>query len=406
VSARRQQQGVVAIIVVVALFAVAALAGLAMDGSHFGTNKARLQGIVDAAALAGAKALDDSGSTATATAAATQTFNVNAGQFPELSRVRGGVQLVVEYSSTVAPFAPGTTPERYVRVVASNFRTDTTLLRITGRESANIRASAVAGPSPAIGSACNIAPLLLCGDPAAGPPNFGYAPDSLQVIKIGSNAGSPVGPGNFQLLRLDGNGASVVRENLAGGYEGCATTGTSVETQTGNLAGPVAQGLNTRFGEYSGGGVSASQYPPDVVTRQPSPQLQYNRTTEQITQGGQTVTTAADISYNHSRYSQDVASGSFNNAPRPGGTGVYARRELAVPVGNCSGVNNGNSTLPVLGFACLFLIQTVEQSGIESFVYGQFLRSCEAGGRPGPAPVAGPGPYIIQLYRDPASADS
>ncbi len=57
--------------------------------------------------------------------------------------------------------------------------------------------------------------------------------------------------------------------------------------------------------------------------------------------------------------------------------------------------------MPLLGFLCYHLIQRAEQKGNESHVYGQFIGSgCQINGRPGPTPGVGPGPYIIQLYKD------
>ena len=64
----------------------------------------------------------------------------------------------------------------------------------------------------------------------------------------------------------------------------------------------------------------------------------------------------------------------------------------------------------MLGFGCYFLLQETVQTGgpggNEAHVYGQFIRSCNAGGLSGPAPGDGPGLYIIQLYKDPDSPDS
>ena len=47
----RRQRGVALVIVVIALLAVLAMAGLALDASHMGYNKARLQSAVDAQQL-------------------------------------------------------------------------------------------------------------------------------------------------------------------------------------------------------------------------------------------------------------------------------------------------------------------------------------------------------------------
>ena len=79
-SVRRQQRGIVAALVAVALLGVLLMAGLAIDIGHLVLNKSRLQSTVDAAALAAAKVLDQTGSEAQATAAARGVFDLNAAQ--------------------------------------------------------------------------------------------------------------------------------------------------------------------------------------------------------------------------------------------------------------------------------------------------------------------------------------
>jgi hypothetical protein len=279
---------------------------------------------------------------------------------------------------------------------------------LVGMSNLNTAASAVAGPSTNITTeVCNLAPMLVCGNPAAPAPNYGYQIDSLQVLKLasGTNPG-PIGPGNFQLVRLNGNGGSVIRENMAGSYDACIADDSNVETQTGNVTGPVTQGLNTRFGEYSGGGVNSTDYPPDVVTTEPIPKLTYDSDTGQISQGGTVVTEASQISFNYASYEQSVNAGNYNYPPAPNGIGAPERRVLTVPIADCSGANNGNTSLPVLGFGCYFLLQQAEQKGNENYVYGQFVTGCIGQGNPGPAPASTFGPYRIQLYDDEGSGDS
>jgi hypothetical protein len=84
--------------------------------------------------------------------------------------------------------------------------------------------------------------------------------------------------------------------------------------------------------------------------------------------------------------------------------GVPLRRVLRLPVGNCDGTVNGAGNVPLLGVLCFFLLQEVAQNGTEAEVYGQFMGaddSCSVSGIPGPEPLTGPGPYRIQLYKDP-----
>jgi len=262
-----------------------------------------------------------------------------------------------------------------------------------------VSATAVAGPSPTINQACDIVPLVVCGQQGAA--NFGYTINQPWALKQ-SAPGSPseVGPGNFQLIQLGGSGANIVRQNLAGAYSGCTSTGSSVQTQPGNETGPTTQGINTRFGDYSGPmGGTESQYPPDVITTQPSPALT-------VGNGGPPYPVVGNITFGYAQYEARMqAGGPYDYAPAPG-PGVFGRRILQVPVGNCSGTGNGSTTVPVIGFACFFLLQKETHQGISDYILGEFEGDCTVNGTPGPGPGTGPGPYIIQLYHDPVSGDS
>ena len=56
---RRQQRGIVAVVVTLAILSLLVMAGLAIDTGHLVLNKSRLQTTVDAAALFGAAVLAD-----------------------------------------------------------------------------------------------------------------------------------------------------------------------------------------------------------------------------------------------------------------------------------------------------------------------------------------------------------
>jgi Flp pilus assembly protein TadG len=401
------------ILVVVGMVAILGIAGLALDSGHMMLNKTRLQNSADAAALAAAKTLDQTADVTLAEAAADAMFAVNAGNAGNReigdAYASGDIDVTVEFSSTLNPFTPGSVPPAYVRVRAQGFTMPAWFSAVVGITSKSAAASAVAGPSPTINQACNIMPMMVCGDPAAGPPFFGYEPNEPEVLKSSTSNGDwEVGPGNFQLIRLGtGQGGADVREAMAGGYDGCMTTGDMIETEPGNTIGPVVQGFNTRFGSYLGPmSGQESTYPPDVVTQQPVPPLGYDRDTDMITQSGQPVTDSADITFNYDDYSARVESESYDHQPSPNGTGEFQRREAAIAIGDCDGTTNGQGEVPLLGFGCFFLLQEAEQQGNESYIYGQFLEDCRAGGMAGPEPTTVPGPYIIQLYRDYSSTDS
>ncbi len=401
------------ILVVIGMAAIIGIVGLALDTGHVMLNKTRLQNTVDAAALAAAKTLDQTADEALAQAAANAMFATNAGSAGNReigeAYARGGIGVTVEFSSTLNPFTAGSTPAAYVRVRAQGFTMPVWFSAVVGVTNKSAAASAVAGPSPSINQACNLMPMMVCGDPTAGAPFFGYTANQPEVLKSSTSNGSwDVGPGNFQLIRLGGGqGGAVIREAMAGGFDGCMTTGDMIETEPGNTIGPVVQGFNTRFGNYLGpmGGME-STYPPDVVVQQPVPLLGYDRTTDTITQSGQPITDGSQINFNYQDYTGRVERGQYDYQPAPNGAGAFQRREVAVAIGNCNGTTSGQGQVPLLGFGCFFLLQEAQQQGNESYVYGEFLEECRAGGMPGPAPSTIPGPYIIQLYRDYSSTDS
>jgi Flp pilus assembly protein TadG len=405
-----RQRGVALVTIAIAMVALLAVAGLALDVAHVVVNKSRLQATVDAAALSAAKVLDTTGSTKQATDAANSVFTLNAAKQPELWAMFGSVSTTIEYSNTLLPFAAGTNPPLYVRVTASGFSIAATLTKAVGMSTFTIGANAVAGPSPTINYACNIAPLMVCG--TNGAPGFGYQTGQITALKLSSGSnGAGIGPGNYRLLSLGGNGGDVLRQNLAGAYGSCATVGSNAPTQPGDQAGPTAQGLNTRFGEYSGGNLNSTTYPPDVITYQPSGKdrlsCQDSSCSTIVTgNGGKTVINDASQYGNYSyagMYQPRLISGPYDAAPP---NGVVDRRVLAVPVGDCSVVAQGRSDIPILGLACVFMLQDVDQSGNGGQVFGEILSNCQVNGTPGPTPNNGPGPYVIQLYHVDGSPQS
>ena len=287
---RHKQKGVVGILVVVGLVALLAMAGLALDSGHAMLNKTRLQNAVDAAALSGAKELDlTGGDVFLARAAVEATFAANGTSVGNnemgAAYADGTIQLEIQFSKTLDPFVPGTAPAEYVRVRARNFRMTEWFSVVVGATGKMVAATAVAGPSPTINTACNLAPMMVCGapekteeEPNGGPPFFGYAEGEPDILKTSVNDTDNVGPGNFQLIRLGADvGGKDLRLSLAGRFSGCATTGKTVETEPGNKVEPVATGINTRFGNYGGSLNSIpnaeSLYPSDVITKQTSPRI-------------------------------------------------------------------------------------------------------------------------------------
>ncbi|TBW10710.1 pilus assembly protein [Azotobacter chroococcum] len=457
----RRQRGAVLILVVVAMIAILMMAALTLDGGHMLLNKARLQNAVDAAALSGAKTLGqiageiNSGDTAALAARNTLLLNVADGTGnTELATgisKKGGVAnfAKVEFSSSVyGPFVfkqTASSEDRYVRVAVpeyglagffwgfvQNFGSGS-----LGEKS--VAAIATAGPSPT--SPCELAPLVVCAKSDDADSAWGFGFGELQVLKTAAGDDSPIGPGNFQLLDLSGDltgtgGAKTVGQLMAGGGYICPTVGEYVDTKPGNTIGQSVNGLNTRFGIYSGNfsaptddkADSEDLYPPDWVVDYTKVENGKGKGPEQgvlalnddgdivyedkPNASGKTDSTdlveyyegdkeiRADSGTRIDGYQEWLQQSAACIEPGSNCPGVFGRRILRVVVGDCpEGSTDGKSELEVLGFGCYFVLQPADQSGNSAQIFGQFVETCEGDGVPGPNPATEKGPEIIQLYK-------
>lgn len=423
---QKHQRGVVAVLVTIAMVAMLGLAGLALDGGHTVLSLSRLQNTLDSAALSAAKTLNQTnGDTVLAQVEALSMFadNANDAGNREINDAytAGDISISVEFSNTLNPFANGTVPARYVRVSATGFELDTWFLSVLGVDEIPVDSSAVAGPSPALERICNVAPIMVCADPAVpNDPLFGYTPGMPYVLKGSSpNDDSVPGPGNFQLIRLENyQGGADIRRALAGDFNACVNVTEEIETEPGNTVGPTIQGINTRLGSYQGPLNGAQdEYPPDVVVTQVQPALTLATDGVTVQYQGQAINEPADVGYyDYASYSNDVANGNYDHNPLDGdppGIGAFGRRTLPVPVGDCSDAGGGQQTLPLLGVMCFHMLQSASVqgdgggNGNEARIFGEFVDGgCGVTGNPGDTPGDGPGPYVIQLYKDPNSIAS
>jgi len=314
-------------------------------------------------------------------------------------------------SSVYGPFSyPGPADAKYVRVSVPSYNLTGFFWNFAqvfgsgGLGTKAVAAIATAGPSPT--SPCDLAPLMICGDPTKNNPAagmfWGFQFGDLQVLKTG--AGKPadsIGPGNYHLLNL----GTKVLEGMAGGHKACSNVGSDVLTDPGNKVGPASQGLNTRFGIYKGS-VSASDYPPDLVTTSSTPEMTYDDSVNPPARyQGQPVTSSngdltaggnAILDYNDWRASVAACMAGGSGCQ---GNGVFERRMLKVVVGDCTGKQNGSTWIPVLGFGCYFVVQPMDKGGTDSQIFGQFVKKCEGDNVAGPSPSTDSGPQIIQLYK-------
>jgi Flp pilus assembly protein TadG len=376
-----RQRGAIVPLVAAALVVLLGAMALALDVGNAFRNKALLQNALDAAALSGAKVLNTTGDVLAAEQEARAMIGANAqvshGKVLSDQVADGTVTIAVEFSNTLHPFAPGTTPAQYIRVKAQDLSLPNYFAGVVGLNTFALAGTAVAGPSPVLSQTCDVVPMMACGEGSG--PWYGYTPGQIVQLKSAAGSDSEVGPGIFQLIRLgDSTGADDLRNAMAGNYENCMETGKSqeIETEPGNTVGPAAQGINTRLGVYNGPlADQQDRYPPDLVTTHPG--------------------------YRYADYVSDYQAQTYTNPD-----GAWDRRILTIPFGNCSGTASGQTSIPLLGFGCFFLLDRASQKGNEAVIEGEFIDDCAAHGVPGPNPGAGVGPYTIELYEDPDSLDS
>lgn len=393
-----RERGAVLPFVAVALVAILAMAALALDMGHAYVNKTRLQNVLDASALASAKVLDETGDVFAAETTAYEMFSRNAALNPELADADAGgdISVTVQFSDTLNPFNAGSVSPKYVRVRANGFVLQNWLAQVIGHPQTQIAGSAVAGPRAVCPD--NQVPLVACGDPNAG--DFGFQFGESYVMKVAAGDSSDVGPGNFY-LRGD---APDLRTGMACGTQDCGTEAIPDEEDTtlpGNKVGPVVQGLNTRFGIYTG--PMSDSDPICEANGQSFPAVP-----DRITKEAQYAELQPEKLYSYEAYRDDrtnyvlTEDASLLDYP----DGAWERRILAVAMMECSEDDSGRISFDPLGFGCFFLLDPVEQKGNEAQVYAQFVETCGAKGTAMQVESGGSLPQDIVLYKDPDSEDS
>jgi len=123
----RKQKGAVLAIFAISLVAIIAMAGLALDVSHAYIDKARLQNVLDATAMSGAMTLalngNDAAAEALAISDALATFDADL----ENELAAASLTPVIEFSHTLDPFVPGSTPGIFVRARIDTYNMPTAL---------------------------------------------------------------------------------------------------------------------------------------------------------------------------------------------------------------------------------------------------------------------------------------
>ncbi|PLR22953.1 hypothetical protein SGCZBJ_16490 [Caulobacter zeae] len=247
----QDRSGTVATLTGVALIGLVAIGGLAFDVSRALALRAELENAVDAAALAGASQLDGtSGAMGRAQTAAMGSLVSNRQALGDTYESNVAVAASdITFLSSRDPDVTATTDAtaKFIRINLAPRSRGLVFGALTGVAGFNATARAVAGYGTAI---CKVPPLMICnpnestslvfdGDTYIGK-NFVLTPPP------GGNGAW--GPGNFGFLSV-GSGAADVK-NAMGRYPPLTECfGTTVQTQTGNIA-SADDYFNVRFDIY------------------------------------------------------------------------------------------------------------------------------------------------------------
>lgn len=362
---RKGERGSVLAVSAVGMLAFLLATGLAVDISHFYLVKTELQNAADAAALAGASALngDDSGIRRAADYAI-QELNKYEFNKQKITIPRANVTFSRNLNGTYVSETAAKSDARnirFVRVVLPPSAVSTTFAAPVLGPSRNISAEATAGMSVPLNRFCDYIPVT-----AIDANNVYFVPGQTYTIR--RPPGGAVSPGNYQILAIDAPGGSDDRYGLGKGVRNCVTAGNYVQTKPGVTSGAVRQGVNTRFGDY-GAGLDPAEYPPDE-------NVQENITYQQYldAQG------ARDEGHS-------PATGTFQPPSR--GTGVRNRRVVIVPIVREREFNEGRDYVKIDRFAAFFLRSKVN-GGNGGDIQVEYVELRTVLGRGGYDPNGGP----------------
>lgn len=412
----KRQQGLVVILVTVALLVFLAVSALAVDVNHLIVNKTRVQNAVDSAALAAATILDNSKDTDAVEDEVDAALAAMAGASGNHEIDFDSAVVSVEYSNDPEDFTGtpsfGADDDVYVRVSVSSLDMDEFFIQMFGLEK-SVSASAVAGPSSGQRFINNVVPIGVCiGDGTSDndldedgfhddtgeeiTTVFGYEIETVHALKVGDSSLSEMGNGNYHLLDFE-SGGKTVKEGLGGSYDQPIAIGEDITTKPGGTVGPTGDGLNTRFGDY-GGGLSASDYPSDYVVTEPTSEITIDANTGEIDFDG---------SYTYADYVDDTNDCIESAGVGCASNGVAWRRILPIPMVDCDGKSGGSTDFTVNKIGCFFLLQKAptNNSGTPA-VFGEFIHSCSVIGGSGGTESTTEGAYRIVLYDDPDSEES
>jgi Flp pilus assembly protein TadG len=374
---RRHERGSVLAISTFGMLALLLATGLCIDISHFYLVRGELQNAADAAALAGASALNsDDGGIETAADYAIESLNSYEFNKKGVTIPRSNVLFAKNLNGPYVSEATAKTMAkdiRFVQVTIPPAAVATSFTAPVLGASRNVAADATGGMSVPLNNLCDYIPVTVIDNE---PTYFIKG----QTYTIRRPPGGAVTPGNYQILAIDGPGASDDRIGLGRGVWNCIGAGQYVQTKPGVSAGAVRQGLNTRFGEY-GGGLDPVEFPPDE-------NVQENINYQQYLDAQQSID--AD---------KTPAANTFQPPVR--GVPERGKRVVLIPIILKSEFDNGRDSVKIDRFAAFFL-QTKVDNGNGGEIKAEYIEMRTVVGRGGYDPNGGtPSPElsIPVLYR-------
>lgn len=333
---RRGERGSVLAVSALGMLAFLLATGLCVDIGHFYLVKGELQNAADAAAIAAASSLnsDDGGITA-ATDVAVQSFNNYEFNHKQATITRTDVRFAVNLSDFDAgadvsetDAKPMASRIRFVKVTVPAKTLHVFFASMVIGSSHDIGADAVAGMSVAPNYFEHILPVTVITS------NDGNDILPGNTYTIRRAPGTAVSPGNYQVLAIDDPGASDDRTGLANGVQADVGIGDQVSTKPGVNSGAVQQGINSRFGDYTGN-LDPSLYPPDMNVKE-------------------------GITYQQYLDSQQASQQTTSNFQSPNqGTPVWGRRVVLIPIIKQSEFDNGRDTVQIFRIGAFFLTSKV-----------------------------------------------
>lgn len=333
-ASRKGERGSVLALSAIGMLAMVLAVGLGVDISHLYLAKTDLQNAADAAALAGASALNSTPSGITeAVARATKAMNSYEFQktgtpnvsFPS-DKVRFGVNLEGSYVDEST--ARGNAAKiRFVQVTSEQSPVGISFASFVLGKHSNLSATATAGLSVPINVYCNFIPLSVIDY------DIPMVPGQTYTIRA-PTGGSP-SPGNYQILAVAGRGGVDVEYGIGAGVDACAEAGATytVDTKPGLTAGKVRKGINSRFDDYQGSQLDPVLEPPDTNVKQGITHKEYLDARD-----------PKSSLYHDPRYYQ-----------APSHTGVADRRVVLIPIIKLAQYDHGRDTVQFNRFGAFFL---------------------------------------------------